>query len=133
MNQFVSKINLGAYEINGPFVHQHEDLGILENYAQPNRWKERMDWNIPNEFIDYCFVEYIIIKFENEIDNDLMRLVIQCQGFDLWDRQNYIHYNKVLPFQTENLFDIETNKLLYDMARNEDDRELNKILFVYCI
>lgn len=127
MSKLVHKIKIDTYEINQPFLHQEEEF--ISTDPIYTSYKIRLDTWQP---IDngYYFIEYILVVIEKELDIEKMYAVLQANGQDLWDRQNYIFHNKVFPLECENLYDSETNNLLQNMVRNKDNVNLKKVLFL---
>ncbi|AYV77128.1 MAG: hypothetical protein Barrevirus13_17 [Barrevirus sp.] len=117
----LNKIQIDKYEINQLFSYSKEEIS---NYSHG---KFRIELWPANKY-KLCFLEYIIVVFDEEISDDLC-LVVQVNGRDVTSRKDYIYYNKVLPLECENLYDIETNELLKNMVRNKDNVALKKVLF----
>jgi hypothetical protein len=136
MSKVVNQIKIDTYEINQLFFHQEEFLPTDTQYTS---YKIKLDvWQPDPAHHKLNFIEYIFVVFDiqqlnkkddTDFDSEKICGLIQANGYDLWDRQSYIYYNRVLPLQCENLYDEQTNNLLQNMVRNKDNDNLKKVLF----
>ena len=125
MSKLINKIQIGHYQINQPFLHQIEEFEHVEQ--ENNRYAMHLYFTTEHKY--HAYIEYILITFEQDPIPENIFVVIQANGYDLWERLEYIYYNKIFPLQCENLYDVETNNLLHNMVRSNDP-ELKKVLFI---
>ncbi len=105
--------HIGDLDINQTFIHE-----IIEiSSAGHHKIKLDLDAILEN---NVSFIEYILIIPDSiNVSLDNIKLVVQADGFDLWDRMDFLYYNKIFPLDCIGAYDDETNKFLECMVKNK--------------
>lgn len=74
----INKLQIGSYEINQPFHHQ---------YGEINSQRAKFVFNVNG----FNFIPYLLIVIDTEENFEKSEVLIQFNGKDVMDRQEYIY------------------------------------------